>query len=371
MKILHLIQKPQLRGAEVFAASLATAMARKGHESVVVSIFPGTGELPFRGTFIRLNRSQRLRWFDWKGWRAISAIVAREKPDIVQANAGDTLRYAVMSRLLFGWKAPIVFRNASTTSLYLRNSLLKAFTGFLLRRVDGVISVSEHSRQDLIRLFPFVASKCDVGPVGIEPVAPALPTIARDGEPVFLHVGGMTFEKNHRGLVRIFSKLSEQFPRSVLWLVGDGPLRAETQALVSDAGLSEQVRFFGNQRDPASYMASADMLLFPSVIEGLPSVILEAFYHRLPVVAYDVGGIPELVRPGETGWLVAKDDESRFRTAVVQVHRDEALRVQTVDKAHALVMSRYTMEAVTADFVRIYERLILRNQTQPEPVHDR
>src|SRR5687768_8044683 len=121
MKIFQLIQKPQLRGAEIFACQLSTELSNRGHECVVITLFQGASKLPFAGRIIPLGLSKRTRFVDWRGWKKLADLVKKEEPDILQANAGDTLKYAIISKLIFRWKTKVVFRNASTVSLYIKN----------------------------------------------------------------------------------------------------------------------------------------------------------------------------------------------------------------------------------------------------------
>jgi len=75
MTILQLIQKPQLRGAEMFATQLSNELTELGHEVMVVALFPGASELPCKGTFIRLDRPIGKRWFDYEGWKALANLI--------------------------------------------------------------------------------------------------------------------------------------------------------------------------------------------------------------------------------------------------------------------------------------------------------
>src|SRR5688572_23199460 len=111
-----------------------------GHEVNVVSLLPGNAEMPFKGKMIQLGRPLGKRFMDVKGWRELSKHIGQFNPDVVQANAGDTLKYAVLSKLFFGWKVPIVFRNASTISLYMKTTWVRRFNRFLLSRVAYVVS---------------------------------------------------------------------------------------------------------------------------------------------------------------------------------------------------------------------------------------
>src|SRR5688572_9238955 len=110
MRILQLIQKSQLRGAELFASHLSNHLIKNGHDVKMVCLQVGAATLPFTGELVQLGRQLNKRFVDVTGWKALANQVKEFKPDIVQANAGDTLKYAVLSKFFFRWKAPIVFR---------------------------------------------------------------------------------------------------------------------------------------------------------------------------------------------------------------------------------------------------------------------
>lgn len=196
MKIIQLIQQPQLRGAEIFACQLATLLNERGHENIIVPVFNRDCTLPFKGKIIFLNGNPAKRFSDFSAWKKLANLIADEKPDIIQANAGDTLKYAVFSKLLFGWKQPIVFRNASTLSLYIKTLPAKLLNGFFYRFASHIVSVSETSKQDFLQLFPGKKNSITTIPIGVNEIA--LPPKKTNCNPAIIHVGGFTYEKNER-----------------------------------------------------------------------------------------------------------------------------------------------------------------------------
>lgn len=175
--------------------------------------------------------------WDIKAWRRLAQLIKKEKPDIIQANAGDTLKYAVFSKLFFRWKQPIVFRNASTISLYIKSTPAKLLNGFFFRFAKKIISVSNTSAKDFERLFPQYKNRIVTIPVGIEEAtqqnegATENP-LAGAGNPAIVHVGGFTYEKNHTGLLNIFEGILKKQPAATLHCVGDGPLKKSIEELV-------------------------------------------------------------------------------------------------------------------------------------------
>lgn len=364
MKVLHLIQKPQLRGAEIFTSQLAEHIIKIGHEAIVVSVFEGNAQLPFGGKHIKLNGKQKKKYFDLKGWKNLASIIKKEQPDIIQANAGDTLKYAVFSKLLFKWKQPIVFRNASTISLYIQSTFVKNLYRFLFGYTKKVISVSQASALDFGNLFPEYKHKIVTIPIGIETEEKIESKMFQNpfksvetARPNLLHVGGFTFEKNHVGLLKIFDDVLKKIPSAQLHLVGDGPLRSEIEKLIKEKKLDGKVFLRGYQQNPLQWMQFADALLLPSHIEGLPGVLLEAFYCKTPVVAYDVGGIREIVINGETGFLVAKGDETSFAETVIQVIENKENSKRLSEKAYELVTTKYMNAEIAKAFLNIYKML--------------
>jgi L-malate glycosyltransferase len=355
MKILQLIQRSQLRGAEVFACQLSAELNAAGHESVIVPLFSAKSELPFEGRIISLDLDGDVRLFDFNGWKKLARLIDAEKPDVVQANAGDTLKYAILSKLIFRWHAPVVFRNASTMSLYLKSVFVKRFNGFLLSRVARVASVSEFSRSDLVRLFPFLESKIEVVPIGLEGKMLSLPR--EKMENYIIHVGGFTYEKNHEGLLRIMRPIFGANPAMELWLVGDGPLRPKIKKIADESEFSGRIRFLGFRSDAARLIARARLLVLPSIIEGLPAVVLEAMACRVPVVAYGVGGVSEIVISGETGWLVAKGDEKGFGEAISEVLTDNSKAGILAANAFERIVGRYMNSEIAKKFLSLYQQV--------------
>ncbi len=356
MTILQLIQKPQLRGAEMFATQLSSELTQLGHEVIVVALFPGASELPFKGTFIRLDLHIGKRWFDYEGWKALAKLIKKHHVDVVQCNAGDTLKFAVFSQLFCGWKVPIVARNASMVSAYIKNPIIKLLNRWLYSRTQAIVSVSQIAANDLNQLFPETKSKTTVIPIGIN--LQSFTTVAWKNASAtafhIVHVGGFSFEKNHHGLLSIFEHWLNRFPDSHLHLIGDGPMRAEIEQAVTTKKLTNKISFYGFTKEAINYMHQADVVVLPSIIEGLPGVILEAMYAKTPVIAYNVGGVSEVVQNNHTGFLIEKGDEISFVHALEQVKND-GKESPYVKNANELVVQKFNNIYLATQFENVYK----------------
>ena len=355
MKILHLIHKQQNRGAETFACQLATHQEKLGCQIFMVAVYPGTAELPWKDKVFCIEGSEGKKILDLKAWKNLYYLIKELDPDIIQANSGDTLKYAIFSKKVFGWKTPLVFRNASEVGRYLNSALQRKLNGYLYKQVAGIASVSRASKLDIISYFPFLKDKIKVIPVGLEPhtnleVLSLHPT----GEKHIVHVGGFSFEKNHEGLIEIFNRVQKQNDNVHLHLVGDGPLKSKTEALVQKKGFEEKVSFYGFVNNPLAYIAAADILVLPSIIEGLPGVLLEAMYCKTPVIAYNVGGVSEIVNKA-TGSLIEEDNEAEFAKTIIKnlEHSNDS----QIEEAHSMVARKFMNEKLAKEFLEFYHKV--------------
>ncbi|MGM0944149.1 MAG: glycosyltransferase [Bacteroidota bacterium] len=359
MKILQILQKPQLRGAELFAAQLAQKLTENGHQVAILFLFPGEDLLPFKGLKIHLHADPKKRLWDVMAWRRLAKIIRSFEPDIVQANAGDTLKYASLSKSFFGWKGKLVFRNANLISEFIDSNPKRYFYRFLLNQVDGVASVSQVCKEDFQKLFHWNKPIAYL-PIGTDfsrkehPLPPDLSEKLK-GRPFLLHIGSFVPEKNHGGLIRIYKKIQNQFPELCLVLIGEGPLRKQVEEQIPNSVIS-----LGSRTDVQSILLQAQALLLPSLIEGLPGVILEAMTAKVPVIAYDVGGISEVIENGKTGYLIPKREEELFAEIVInQILNGSQNDLRGIlDQAFHQVENHFSLDSVSGKFESFYFSLI-------------
>ena len=149
------------------------------------------------------------------------------------------------------------------------------------------------------------------------------PAAAPRGNPArVLSVARLVPDKDHRTLIRAFRLVAGDHPEAELWLVGDGPEEKAIRQLAAEILPPGKVRFFPSQEDPRPFFQQAGLFVLSSVHEAFPNVVLEAMATGLPVVATRVGGLPEMVAPGETGWLAPPRDPAALAAAISQLLAD-------------------------------------------------
>ena len=175
--------------------------------------------------------------------------------------------------------------------------------------------------------------------------------------------------KNHRGLVAAFARLRELAPeqreRLRLSIVGDGPLMGAVREQVASLGLQDVVWLPGARADVAALLHGFSLFALPSLAEGTPVSMLEAMACGLPVVASNVGGIPEVVTDGVEGSLVPVEDTEALARALASYVRDQALRRQRGEAARARVEAAFSMRAMLAEYGKLYDRLCRQKIRQP------
>jgi len=367
--VLQLVTRRQLRGAEVFAGELSTRLSSEGTRVILAGLFP-PGEPPLDppGVPVRDLFHSTPRGVSHRLVRKLARLLDDLRPEIVQANGSATLKYSVLARRRARSPVILIYRNISVASHWLRTPLHRLWNRWLLRQTDHIVAVSEHSRADLLDTYGLDAGKITVLSRGVETRGlPAVDapreTLARlcglpATDPLLVHVGSFTEEKNHRGLLEVLTLLHRHLPETRLALFGDGPLRPRIEEEARSTGLASHVAFLGARPEALDLAAGADLLVLFSSVEGMPGVVLEAGARRLAVVATDVGGVAEVIEHGESGLLVPAGDTAACARAILLLLKDPEKRLRVGQALRTTVANRYDVETVVAGYRDLYRRLL-------------
>lgn len=351
MKILFLIHRIQARGQEIFACQLANELEQRGHEVEVWSLYAGDFQLPFAVKSLGFEHSREL----WKpkNWKRLNDLILDYKPEIVQANGGDTLKYMMLANLRYGFQPKLLFNNGGVMSYYFKSPFQRFFYHFLLKGLDGAVSVSEYSDRDLSQ---FISAQLPRKVIPISVLADKNPVeMIHVSHPTFVHIGGFTPEKNQLFLIEIFKAFQKTHPSSVLHFFGEGPLRSLVK---KRAETMNGIIFHGAILEPWKMIPESSVLLVPSKVEGMPAVIAEALTRKIPVLANRVGGIPEMCSDFQTcrllpegskkEWLMAMEEFSNKGEESWEAHRKSDQR---------LALARFAIDRSTDDFLNFYQSL--------------
>ena len=168
--------------------------------------------------------------------------------------------------------------------------------------------------------------------------------------------------KGHEYLVRALHELKGETTDFLALLVGDGPLREKLQGLVQKLGLEEQVRFLGSRdrEEIPKILSITDIFVLPSLLEGLPTVVIEAMAAGCPVVATAVAGTPEVVIDGKTGFLVNSRDSEALAQEIAQLLKDPLLRQKMGETGVRRVEEHFALEKMVRSYEALYRDLMSR-----------
>ena len=316
----------------------------------------------------------RLGWLRLAGWPAAAVakrLVRRHQPDLLLVE--------------FGFHALRVMEAAAECErplvVHFRGSDLSAWTKFgsqkmryrrLMRIASGAIVKSQPMRQTLLDLGMeserILISASGANETLFHSSAPG------SAPPVFLAVGRFVAKKGPLLTIRAFAELVKHYPRAgvALWMVGEGPLQKQAQDLVRQLDLESVVRFLGAQpqQEVAALMRQVRGFVQHSVVapdgdsEGNPVAVMEAQLSGLPVVATHHAGIPEVVRHGESGWLVAEGDVGGMAAGLQRLVEDPVLAQRWGQVGRSSVQQRFTIDHHLRDVAQFLRGISPRSSSQ-------
>jgi len=298
--------------------------------------------------------------FDLRPVGELSSLLKERRIDVLCAHDSKSVFVGYWAVRRCG--IPIVGWARGWTGETLRVRIYEAIHRWLLRRVDVVVAVShamgdEMLRQGVERTRLAVIPNAFAGRV----------ERAADGRlrgelgigadtPLIVSVGRLSREKGHRYLVDAAAALARDGHRFALVIVGDGREMPHLQRLIAKHGLAGQAHLAGFRTDVPAIMAEADVVALPSLTEGLPNVVLEAFAAGKPVVATRVGGVPEVIDDGRTGLLVRAGDPTALAGGIAACLYDPA-RAARIGEEALRALEAYSPDAQVRRVEELLERV--------------
>jgi N-acetyl-alpha-D-glucosaminyl L-malate synthase BshA len=238
-------------------------------------------------------------------------------------------------------------------------------TKYALEQSNGVTAISNYLKQATIEHFGFERIEVIPNFVCPEDYKPKIDCDLRelltpDGSPVLVHVSNFRPVKRPVDCVEIFARVLKQ-TKARLVMVGDGSERTNCIHRARCLGVADQCLFVGKQPNIVDYLCASDVLLLPSEQESFGLAALEAMACELPVIASRVGGIPEVVTDGESGFLSPVGDVDKMADDVVRLVTDKKFRRQMGRAARASAIERYSTHKVIPQYIEFYERILAAN----------
>ncbi|MBV9217742.1 MAG: N-acetyl-alpha-D-glucosaminyl L-malate synthase BshA [Acidobacteria bacterium] len=238
-------------------------------------------------------------------------------------------------------------------------------TRYGLQQSDGVTAVSKFLKAATIETFDFDEIEvipnfiCQKHYKRLEH-SPLKEELAPHGERLIVHVSNFRPVKRPADCVKILAKVREAGVNARLVMVGDGPERSACVYLAEKLGMNGNIVFVGKQANIADYMGVADLFLLPSELESFGLAALEAQACEAPVIATRIGGIPDVVSDGESGYLSDVGDIAKMTDDSLILLADEDQRRAFGHRGRELAVQRYSTEKIIPQYIAFYERIVSR-----------
>jgi glycosyltransferase involved in cell wall biosynthesis len=364
MKIAHILSSFDIGGQERVAVDLARAQRAAGHVVVAVSLSAGAD-----GPNREILRSHGVRTMSARKWGGVdpslplrlATRLMLERVDLVHTHNPHALVYGATAGALVG--AGVVHTKHGINPGRARQVLLRRAAGTL---VDTFVVVTPLLAKVALQNRECDPARLHVVPNGIDVAAFAPSSDARSlaraglGIPedawVVGTVGRLAPEKDQALLVRAMLPLLKGGTHLVI--VGDGPEREALAALIGKSECAPFVHMLGARNDVSSLLPGFDVFALSSRTEGLPLVLLEAMSMQLCVVSTAVGGIPDLIEHGVTGFLVKPGDLAALSAQLTSLSEDPRRTARIGPTARRTVVRLHSLERMAARYEALYARLV-------------
>jgi glycosyltransferase involved in cell wall biosynthesis len=354
--ILHVVRRLRYGGLEAGVINVVRGLEQRGFTQAVCWL-EDRGELAGRlpssvPVWECAEGTSAMRWLSWRAARCIRAWA----PDVIHARNSGAWIDAVAAWLFAERRGRLAFSIHGWDRLD-RLPLRRAFLFRQLARMTRALAaVSAETARQFATETGIPASRFIVLSSGVDterfrpPADPHPPK-----RPVLGCVGRLDPVKAHDVLIEAFARVADNGARDLeLRLLGDDPCRSDLERLVRNRGLADRVRFLGMAPDIPEQLRALDLFVLASHREGRPTSIMEAMATGLPVVATQVGSIPELVADGRTGLLVKPGDVADLARAIGTLVADNALRRRFAEEARRVAVAELSLDRMVEQYAAFY-----------------
>lgn len=375
-RIMYFSDAPYFGGAEKYLELLISGLRRDRYVTCVVTrkdVNLGGFAERLGAIGVRVFETSLSGPYDITGYWNFFRMVRRWKPDILHINLAGT--YDAQASLV----APVArFAGCrfvvTTEHLAMVETLWKRRTAKRLSAlfIQQVISITRSNVPFLTDVHGIKASRVEVIHNGIDIAELDDSTSSglraalglKKSAFVFAVVGSLIERKGHRTLLDAFARLAVAGgAQAALVVVGDGPEKSDLKRRCRQLGLEKRVFFLGHRDDVQRIMQDVDCLVVPSLMEGMPFVILEAMAAYKPVIASRIYGIPEVIVEGETGLLVPPARPKEFSAAMLRMleHPEQARRMG--ERGRDRVKEHFARDVMARRVEDVYERLLCSDRS--------
>jgi glycosyltransferase involved in cell wall biosynthesis len=361
-QVLFLRQSSNLWGPEKCILGLCRALPSHGFTCEIAIMYRrGSGE-PAEHPLVAAARAEGTEISQLDGHlnafpAAIRWLKRKLRDEQVSILHGNDYKTDLLAALAAGKsRSTALVATVRHTEPGMQMALFQGLDSFVLHRFDGLTVPSRGALREVKR-WPWLLRKTRV--IHHAVAVPAAEFGPRNGGgPVISIVARLQAVKRHRIFLESARQVLAKRPDARFWIVGDGELREELETLASRLGLTDAVAFLGYRNDVDALMASSDVVVCTSSYESLGRSMQEALALGRPVVASDLGGLPEFIRDGETGLLVAPGDPGAMASSILRLLNDRQLAQRLATAGRKFVSEHFTLDAQAAATAGFYREVL-------------
>lgn len=372
MHILHVMNSFGIGGAETQLLLTLPLLQKEGYQHTISALRPPKILQPsfeaqgFSTHLLLPNKTHPLDQFI-KGTLHLLRWVRRNRPDILHtvlfpANlvtrlVGRLTKIPVVEHWVNILYDPLWLKDPQFTPQKLQTQFL--FDRVTVRWVNHFIAISETVKKSALEKLRVPSEKITVIPYGVFPEEWERPKDVPPEEGLLVTTGRLVGQKGHQYLLHSLPEVVSQYPQVRLFLLGDGPLRSELEALCKRLGIQQYVVFTGRikPQEVKNYLWRASLFVFPSLSEGLGVALIEAMASGLPIIASAIDVVEEMVAGEEVGLLVPPENSSALAKALYSLLRNPRKREEIGRKAQELVQRRYNLRKLAPQWLEVYRKL--------------
>jgi glycosyltransferase involved in cell wall biosynthesis len=372
-RVLLVTSELRCGGAERVMVHLASTLRTLDVAVEIVCLQrPGVLAEEARAAGVDVVALQSLRGYDLKAVWSLAKCLRRFRPDVINVHDRSSLPYVIVANWI-GGRRPLVF---SAHGLLVQDERPRLRDRWAARRLSQVTAVSQPAAQEYARLLGWkgVIEQIDNGVPPVERCEALRRRFRQslelnDDAFIFAAVGNVKPEKGFEDLLDAAAALrgmagNRAFNVLIAGGSADEEYRTSLLARSKRLNLNGHARFLGHCADTQSLYSAADAFVLSSRKEGLPMVLLEAMSAGLPVVATEVGAVPEVIRPDVDGLLVPPASADRLARAMCRLATDESLRVSLGSAGRARVENQYGVHRMAERYLDVFARAAARKGTE-------
>lgn len=357
MKILQVMPEFGLAGAEIMCENLTYELLKLGHKVTIVSLYNYksaiTDRLEEHGVKIfYLNKTPGP---DVLLIGRIRNILKEVKPDIIHTHR-YVLRYVIPANLLLNIKViHTVHTIASKEQKGIGIFLSKIFYRLNLAQP---VALSNQVRNTIYSVYGLKMSVPVIfNGINLEKYGNRNKLKLEHSERfVFLNIGRFVYAKNHETLIHAFAIFHKKYSNSYLYLIGQGSEENKIKHLVKSLSLTDCVEFLGTKAEVSYYLSTTDCFILPSRYEGMPMTLIEAMASGMPIIASNVGGIPDMLTDNENAILIDPTVEGVLG-AMEQIYQEPALRNKLAHNAY-IRSKDFSAASMAECYIKFYRQIL-------------